>query len=252
MNRLITQFLTMIAVLFGCTAQAEPSFDTNRFLFIDGPITRGTLAPVRQGIEKMVSESKKPITMVLSSPGGEVFSGMSLVNYMQSAKALGVEINCYVLDMAASMAFQILTQCTTRHALPTSFLLWHGVRTQLSPATVASARALADDLEQMDAIIRDQLYRSLSMDKEEIERHFQLETFWSGMQLKKADKQFMQLHDSYPEIIENLPKAIRSAKFNPFSFLFGDDSIESSLSTVRRDTGIWYILKSYDLTNGGK
>jgi ATP-dependent protease ClpP protease subunit len=214
--------LLIAATLLGLSAQAD--IDPKRLLYIDQPITRGTLQPVHTAFEKFIATSKEPITLVLSSPGGSVVAGMSFINMMASAKAMGISINCYVLDMAASMAFQILTQCNERHALATSYLLWHGVRTGYDgPITTAVAASLAEDLAMMDEIVMDQLTSTLRLSQEQIKYHFDRETLWAAKQLADRDSRFIKIHQHYAQLIPLLPQSIRSAQ--PFSFLFGMDGI---------------------------
>lgn len=227
-------FLVSILAFFSLNCKAQASnININRFLYIDQVITRSTLRPVQDSFEKMITVSQEPVTIILSSPGGSVVAGMSFVNLMQSAKAMGVVLNCYVLDMAASMAFQILTQCTNRYALPTSYLLWHGVRTNYEgPITAEVAKSLYEDIDMMDVIVREQLSNALKMSSDEIERHFHRETLWAAKQLASIDKNFLVIKTDYADIVKNLSKAVRCNDLSPF---FGFN-------------GLFYIWDRYDPT----
>lgn len=190
-------------------------------LYINGVISTGTLAPVRKALQDLVSDGYDgTVTLVISSPGGEVLSGVSFINLMQAAKAGGMTIDCYVLDMAASMAFQIFTQCSNRHALQGSFLLWHGVRTGfMGTLTARAARGIAAQMDQMDDLIRTQLTEVLGtdMDPLEIERNFQDETLWTGLKLAQMAPHFVEAEIAFPGLLVRLPHAYSSAaERNPF------------------------------------
>ncbi len=203
------------------SAESEP----NRFLYLEGPISGGTIAPLHKELAAILrADGRAPVTLVINSPGGSVIAGMSFVNLMVAVRERDIDINCYVLDVAASMAFQVLTQCTHRYALPTSFLLWHGVRTQTqAPITAASALSLAEDLRRLDDVIRMQLEGSLDMAAEDIRYHFERETLWSGLGLHDADPHFIKLMSAYPELLHRIDTAVHMAPMDMFMFGQGDD-----------------------------
>lgn len=209
-----------------------------RFMYLDGVITGQTIAPLQSAMEKVVtSYGKKPVTIIINSPGGSVIAGMAFINRMQAVKALDIEINCYVLDVAASMAFQILTQCTNRYTLPTSFLLWHGVRMGTrEPITTSLARSIADDLQRMDDVVLMQLDDSLSLDADMIRKHFEHETLWSGIGLHTADPDFITPLTSYPQLLPILPSAVQMGQEG---FFFGLDGSDQG------NTGMIYIWSGW-------
>lgn len=207
---MFSRLLVLIAMLFSCNSYAEPAAN-NRFLYLEGVITSNTLEPLTEALEKVIAgKGRAPVTIVINSPGGGVVAGMRFVNRMQTVRALDIDINCYVLDVAASMAFQILTQCTNRYALPNSFLLWHGVRMGTNePITVARARSIAEDLQRMDDSVMRQLTSTLAIPEAEIVRHFNNETLWSGLGLAEADPNFLTLLDGYPQLLRKLNSAVQ-------------------------------------------
>lgn len=213
------RLLVSLSMFLGCmnVSYAEP--DT-RLLYLNGPITGARLEPLQRALDSVIVSgdgNRKAVTMVINSPGGSVIAGMSFVNKMQTIKEMGIHINCYVTDMAASMAFQILTQCTNRYALSTSYLLWHGVRMGTrSPITVVLARQIADDLERMDATILSQLQETLDLGSETIQKHFNNETLWSGLGLHAADPEFLDLMSGYPRLLPRLGSAVQMAESHDF------------------------------------
>lgn len=186
---------------------------SNRFLFLDGVITSDTIAPLKEALEQVIgSDDTSPVKILINSPGGEVLSGMAFINRMQNVKAKGIDIDCYVLDFAASMAFQIFTQCTHRYAMPASFLLWHGIRVRTrEPITAALALSISEDLHRTDRLMITQLKSALNLSDDEIMHHFNNETFWPGMVLKEADPKFLDIVPAYPELMSTLETATKVA-----------------------------------------
>lgn len=216
--------LLLILSLFTSTfaTAAEAQKPDPHLLYINGVINQSTLAPVRKALQDLVNDGYTgTVEMAISSPGGEVLSGLSFINLMQAAKAQGMTIDCYVLDLAASMAFQIFTQCTNRHALQGSFLLWHGVRTGfMGILTSRAARGIAAQMDQMDDLIRSQLEETLGSDlsTQDIEHHFQEETLWSGLKLARMAPHFMVADKAFPGLLVRLTHAVQSAQDrNPFA-----------------------------------
>jgi hypothetical protein len=136
---------------------------------------------------------------------------------------MGIQVNCYVTGIAASMAFLTLTECSKRYMLDTSFLLWHGVRTGTNePITADLAGKLAEDLKRFDELGIDMLESSLSLSTEKIMHHFHNETLWSGYSLERADAQFAELHKSFPEVAANLIKfKYKTQSMSMAELLFG-------------------------------
>lgn len=212
--------LVLLMTMTACSARAA-DLDPARMVYVNLAIEQSALEPVRKAFSRFITTSNKPITIVINSPGGEVISGNGFINDMHLARANGIEINCYVLDMAASMAFQILTQCSNRYALRSSYLLWHGVRVGMRGiVTAKSASDLAADLQRMDDYVIEQLNDALHLSPRDIRSHFDRETLWYGYQLAEADPAFISVSNAFPELMRVLPKA-QAMEDNPFSFIFG-------------------------------
>tara|TARA_R110000868_G_scaffold372437_2_gene636273 strand:+ start:487 stop:1119 length:633 start_codon:yes stop_codon:yes gene_type:complete len=134
---------------------------------------------------KALLESKaKTITLVINSPGGEVTSGLYLLNTMALKQARGTKFRCVTTSLAASMAFQIFAACDVRYALPNTFLLYHPVRISLggdmfSPAVTLTprlARELAYDLERIERILVRDLRRWMPVSNKTFFRNYHAET----------------------------------------------------------------------------
>lgn len=215
----MTKIIAFVIAFTSLTALARP-VRKQRVLHMEGVITKGTIAPLQTALDEWIaSGDTSPVTLIIDSPGGEVFAGIKFVTSMLSARSQGIRINCYVTGIAASMAFQTLTQCSERHALKTAFLLWHGVRLRTDePITARLATSLADDMRRLDALIMYQLSNSLTLSEADIIQHFDAETLWSGFTLHEEVPAFMKVDEAFADINDWKKVAVKSAEFSPFGF----------------------------------
>jgi len=75
----------------------------------------------------MDGDRKKPIWVILDSPGGDVFAGFAIHDMIRSAVAGGAEINILGKGLMASMATVVLQAATKRFTLPYTQFLVHEV-----------------------------------------------------------------------------------------------------------------------------
>ena len=99
------------------------------------PIIRLTGVVDKSILSKMRVLNKikgKKVVLLINSPGGDVYPGLQFIDAMEAVKTRGVKITCVVSNMAASMAFQILSKCDSRYSLANSLLLWHPMKLRVS------------------------------------------------------------------------------------------------------------------------
>jgi ATP-dependent protease ClpP protease subunit len=92
-----------------------------------------------EDFEILISESKDPITVMISSDGGSVSSGLACIREIRKAQSLGIKVIGEVYGHAMSMAFLILECCDHRTMGKLCTLMAHGVTT----FTVGDSRNLA-------------------------------------------------------------------------------------------------------------
>jgi ATP-dependent protease ClpP protease subunit len=233
------KYVLLVVGLFACLpafGKDRLSVNMQRVVGIDDGISRNMDAVQAKLLEFAKDASKGPIDIVIDSPGGSVFTGFQFVNAMEEVKGKGITLRCFVSGVAASMAFQILVHCNERYALSRSFLLWHGVRTEMrDPITSAAAAALHADLASIDKVIMKELNDSLGLSKEEILFHFNQETLHIGDNLAAMCPGFISTYAYIPNLSEALHSkdVVRnSASSAPF-FSFGGNA----------DEGIQYIYR---------
>ena len=82
-------------------------------------------------LDLMADMGVKDITMVISSPGGDISSGIELIRAMNSARKAGCKITGTVRGEAQSMAFQVLQSCDNSVMGPADILMAHGMTAQM-------------------------------------------------------------------------------------------------------------------------
>lgn len=173
----------------------------------------------------------KTLSLIINSPGGSVEAGLVLLSRLSDLQARGMNLRCYVTTVAASMAFQLYTQCNERYALTNSFLLWHRVRVfvMFGVITGPTAENLAEDLLRYDRLIMRQLEVAFdvrgtrsSVDADFVQHHFDRETLWAAAELELEVPEFLVTADAIPgiyTIVDALEKASPQKSDNPFDDL---------------------------------
>ena len=102
-------------------------FEVNRVIFIIGPITWENMIHFNQKLSFYDDGSKNPITIYISSPGGECDAGFAVIDCMNKLKSKGIVINTICMGSCSSMASVILASGTigNRYAFPSSRIMIH-------------------------------------------------------------------------------------------------------------------------------
>lgn len=95
----------------------------NNFVAIRGVVDESTSSRFISDIMKIKGNR---IYVYLTTPGGSVISGMSIVQTINTLQASGKEIVC-IADRAASMGFVIFQACAQRYVMEHSILMQHQV-----------------------------------------------------------------------------------------------------------------------------
>jgi ATP-dependent protease ClpP protease subunit len=186
-------------------------------MFIQGVVGRNIVKQADY-LTALAKKSTKPVTLIINSPGGSVYAGLQFINAMIAVQSKGVEINCYVSGMAASMAFQILAFCDERYAMEYSMLLWH------PPAYVGSMRVtprkagyLKSELVSIEQTLVPKLLKELDIPKKLFVYHYLKETFWTARALVNVAPDFITIVKSVPGLAKVASRNNRMYKPNRFS-----------------------------------
>ncbi|MCX6291087.1 MAG: ATP-dependent Clp protease proteolytic subunit, partial [Bacteroidetes bacterium] len=102
-----------------------------RFL---APVNNQTADQLFKAIDVKVGQGCRKLHLLISSPGGSVFHGLSLYNYL---KGIPVEIYTYNFGSVDSIGVVIYCAGIKRFSVPHSRFLIHGVKFNLnSPASI--------------------------------------------------------------------------------------------------------------------
>jgi ATP-dependent Clp protease protease subunit len=101
---------------------------TNNFVSLTGPVTSSSVDDViksfnSKNIYEYIQENKN-INLYINSPGGSVFAGNHLVQYIKTLQASNVSVDCIGHNFM-SMGFVIMQSCTTRYGLFDSIGMQH-------------------------------------------------------------------------------------------------------------------------------
>ena len=195
-------FILCMTVLFSTASVAGEKVELtpDRTIVLGGIIDNNLLGPMMSTLDSL-SKTGKDIDIIISSPGGSVIVGSLVIDKMEQLKNSGINFRCFVRDVAASMAFQILLHCNERYAAPHSFLLWHPVRVFMQGVLTG---ALATQLQQADEVALHDLRAYLPMSEVEMLMHFQNETLHQALNLQYTAPGFFKavtnkVSNLYPE-----------------------------------------------------
>lgn len=102
-------------------------FEANRTIFIVGLISWEIGISVIQKMSFYSNISKEPITIYISSPGGECDAGFAIIDCINKMKSKNIDINTICMGSCSSMASVILANGTIgkRYAFPSSRIMIH-------------------------------------------------------------------------------------------------------------------------------
>lgn len=122
---------------------AAPVYANSELL---GAMDDETVAPVLADLAEAI-KNNHPTTILINSPGGQVWAGLTLVDALAEASRAGIVTTCVVDREAASMAAVVLQMCSRRLVKAGSFVLFHNAATSVKHATSRELRQIADDLD---------------------------------------------------------------------------------------------------------
>lgn len=102
----------------------------NRKVLISGDIDECSTQTFIEDIHVLLQgDSKEPITIIISSLGGNAFSGLAIIRGIRLVKKHGIKVVGMVHGYACSMGFLILQCCSERIMGKLDMLMAHGVTT---------------------------------------------------------------------------------------------------------------------------
>ena len=100
----------------------------NNFVSLVGPVSSNSVDDLiksfnNKNIAEYIQEERK-ITLYINSPGGSVFAGNHLVQYIRTLQLQNISVDCIGQNFM-SMGFVIMQSCTRRYAMFDSIGMQH-------------------------------------------------------------------------------------------------------------------------------
>jgi len=93
---------------------------------IGGEIDAGTVGGLFANLfTKLTPETKKPLWIMLDSPGGSIYQGLAVYDFLRAVALQGWEVNIISVGDVASMAVCILQAGTKRYSFPNTQFTVH-------------------------------------------------------------------------------------------------------------------------------
>jgi len=171
------------------TLEVNPS----RTIHISGPIGAGAIFTANKLLE---FKGKEDIFLVINSPGGGVAAGLQIVSVIRILQNRGIKVRCVVPMLAASMAFQILAECSERYVFANTLLLWHPLRIRYEGVlTPKMALDLYRKMRAFEVYLVEPLIKAMKIERKVFFMHYYLETMHLGSGLNDLAPGFLILID---------------------------------------------------------
>ena len=116
------------------------------FIRFMAPVVPETATRLFQIIDAKMQQGFKVIHLLISSPGGSVFHGLSLYNYL---KGIPMEIRTYNFGSVDSIGVVLFCAGTRRFSVPHARFLMHGVRFNLQAGASLDEKQLEEHLKSL-------------------------------------------------------------------------------------------------------
>lgn len=126
MLKSITLFFSMFYIQDCCAKTI--TLNSNNFVSLVGPVSRSSVDDVIKGFSsKNVVEyiqDNKQINLYLNTPGGSVFAGNHLIQYINTLRENNIQVDCIAQNFM-SMGFIIMQSCSKRYVMFDSIGMQH-------------------------------------------------------------------------------------------------------------------------------
>lgn len=137
--------LVFAAPVFG---QPQPKTAVIRFY---GTVTGESVGKLLSVVDAKIKEGNKRIVLLISSPGGEVFAGLTAYHYL---KGVPVEVITHNFGAVDSIATVIYCAGSKRYSVPQGRFLLHGVSLTFPPGVAFDEGIIDEQLKGMQQDIK--------------------------------------------------------------------------------------------------
>lgn len=174
--------------------------------FIDVASTKRVITQLAE----MVRQGDEPIEIIFHSPGGDVFSGNALFDYIQMVRAMGIHVTTACLGGAFSMAGLLLQAGDTRVMSPNSWMMIHEVGSGVY-GKLNEVRDQADLLERIEVQGTKILAERSTLSVDEIRERCRRKDWWLNAEEALAYG-FIDEIRPLPEVVEEVRPVKRARK----------------------------------------
>lgn len=163
-------FKSLFTFLIGVTfaTASTITLSANNFVSMVGPVTASSVNDViksfnTKGVIDYMEDNKK-INLYINSPGGSVFAGNHLVQYIKTLQDSNIEVNCIAQNFM-SMGFVIMQSCTNRYVMFDSIGMQHQMSLGLR-GNIENIRNHFSLLDRINNVIINMEITKIKMDRE--------------------------------------------------------------------------------------
>jgi ATP-dependent Clp protease protease subunit len=167
------------------------TLEAKNTVILKGPVTSRSVAEVQKKVLDMSFNLSKrtPIYLVLDTPGGSVFAGLQMIDFL---RALDQKVHTVTL-FAASMGFQIAQNMDTRYIGTSSTLMSHrarlgGLGGQLDGEFESRYNMIKRQVDYLDTVAAKRMKMSLEQYKQKIVNEYWIHGY-DSVRKNAADEQ---------------------------------------------------------------
>jgi len=127
---MLGKILVVLFGLFNYSFARTINLSNNNFVSLIGPVSQSSVDDTIKSLNsKSIIEymnDNQNINIYINSPGGSVFAGNHLVQYIRTLQASNINVNCIAQNFM-SMAFIIMQSCTNRYVMFDSVGMQHQI-----------------------------------------------------------------------------------------------------------------------------
>lgn len=155
-----------------------PDLTRSRLVFVMVPIVEAAVQEATQTLIWLDQRSRRPITVFLSTPGGDIFSGLALFDVIRSMRAPTTTIN---LGCTASMGAILLQAGQRRLVARNSWLMMHeplNVYPEGAETNAVRLQVEAKLMTRLQQQFLDILTERSKMKRKDLEDNWKQRDFW--------------------------------------------------------------------------
>lgn len=164
-------------------------FEIKRTMWVVGAINWEVAIKIIQRLSfyRTQKENKEPITIYISSPGGECDAGFAIIDAIEELKKFGVEVHTVCCGSCSSMASVILASGSKghRYAFPSSRIMIHQAGIELFGGKLKDIEIVHKELQiwtdNMNKIFKKQTGKNL----DELKKMIEYDNYMSASEAKK-------------------------------------------------------------------